>query len=344
MNENAIKSSKTSLLTVMCYFQGATLNLTKLKDGLWSNANVKNPPLFNDGSVNFKELKAPKNTIITVQSSKMIKGVENLKSRNPCDDLYDVHYMDGTVEEKQHYSHDMPSNENIDYLIRKADRKFPNNVTIIYSCEPGTNINMFVFDNNIKIAGFKKQKNCETMVRNLWRKFFVPIPGAIQYDKGNDEKIVRMTFESSMTNIKYNTNVSYCFPKLNDILNDLRDDETSPVISSYYEPSSITGIMIKLQSDPPIGKQYVCWKYNGVLKTFEKEMVERFNPKRKSVENNKLSIKVYDDKLMCSFRHQPTIPKVITFVNDILSKYSKDINIYKMDDEKIGTISAFYPK
>lgn len=315
-----------SLLTIMAYLEGGTFDLEELFEHLEAYP-VKNPPMKKNGAVNIEKVEIPANEIVSIQYMEYIKGLESMKTKPKGTYEITVKRKGKTKIYKDEYEN-IAEYKHVDRIKRPAGTRFPHNLTLIYSYEPGVNINMFIFEKSIKIAGFKSQDQCERMVRRLWKYHLVDIPKGVKMEKGMDLSFI---FESTMTNTKFETDCKYKLTKVNTILNRLKElqGEDSPILISTYETTSDTGVTIKLKADKPPDYKHNKWTWNG--KKFVGTRCREIAAQRKTDEQKTTTVTLYDYKYLMSFRYATLVEETAKFFDDILKKYGDKINVEMHD-------------
>lgn len=307
----------TSLLTVMSYINGGIFDLERIFNSL-KVYKIKNPPLKKNKSIDIHAIEIPENSIISMQYGKLMKGIESLKKKPKG--MYEIFLKDGSVEIDKYKN--IYKYKHLYYKRPGNGKPFPHQITMIYSYKPGVNINMFIFRECIKIAGFKKQLYCEKMIMNIFTNYIVKCPGAIIHDI---DKPISFSFESAMTNKKFVTKHKYNLTKINTLFNKLKDIEgdNSLIIISTYETTSDTGVTIKLKSEKPQGYTYVNWEWQDEFIRSEKDCI----PNQKIKDQKCTTVTIYDHKYLMSFRYSPLIQTTFDYIQEILDKYKDQINI-----------------
>ena len=153
----------TSLLTVMAYVEEATFSLAEIFDEL-EIYRIDDPPLKKKGTINYSKIFAPKNSILSIQFGNYIRGLESAKTIKEGN--YEIVTTSGKIYYDE-YANLLKYRRVAKYKRPGKGKPFPHQITLIYSYEPGININMFIFRKCIKIAGFKNQEYCEKMIMRL---------------------------------------------------------------------------------------------------------------------------------------------------------------------------------
>lgn len=308
----------TSLLTVMAYINGGTFDLERIFNAL-KVQRIDDPPLKKNKSIDISKIKVEADRIISMQYGKLFKGVESLKTKPKGQ--YEIFLKSGEVQIDKYKN--LHKYKYLYYKRPGNGKPFPHQITMIYSYKPGVNINMFIFRECIKIAGFKKQSYCEKMIMNIFTKHIVGCAGSIIYEIG---KPISFVFESAMTNKKFITKDKYNLTKVNTLFNKIKQQEgdESLIIISTYEPTSDTGVTIKLKSDKPKDYTYVVWEWDG--KKFVESLVDKI-ANQKIKDQKCTTITIYDHKYLMSFRYSPLIDSTFEYIQSLLDEYSDEINI-----------------
>lgn len=313
-----------SLLTIMAYLDGGVFDLDKIFDKLEAYP-IYSPPKKKNGSVDIEKVKVPKDQIISIQYGQYIKGLESKKTKPTGD--YEITVVKKNGKKKTYVDEyeNIDDYDNVDRIKRPGNKKtFPHQITLIYSFQPGVNINMFIFSKSIKIAGFKSQEPCERMVRKLWKKHIVHVEQGIIMEKDRELSFI---FESAMTNTKFETPYKYKLTRVNTILNRLKEleGEDSPIIISTYETTGDTGVTLKLKADKPKGYKHKKWTWDG--DRFVGTTCKVIPTQRKTDDQKCTTITLYDKKYLMSFRYDTLVEETAEFFESILSKYAEKINV-----------------
>jgi len=223
-------------------------------------------------------------------------------------------------------------------LVEIVEKKsFPHQISIDYAYKDGMNINMFLFRKNIKIAGFQYEKHSIKMVKKFWKKHLLPSGNAIDYfhEKGENPGY---RFESSMTNSSFETRYNFALTKANTLIHKLKQGDSS-ILETDFEPTIDTGVKIRLKAIKPDDYSYNKITWLSKENKWEDSIVFDIPGRNKSAELDKrTTVYLYDERFMISTRYGVVLRPASKFVNDILDKYRKDLEIKKVD-----TIKKFSP-
>lgn len=312
-----MSEGSTSLLTVMAYVLDATFSLAEIFEEL-QVYKITDPPLKKKGVVNFSKIVAPKNSILSIQFGNYIRGLESIKT--VPDGSYEITTRKGDVYYDEYAN--LCKYPKCKYKRPGKGKPFPHQITLIYSYEPGVNINMFIFRKCIKIAGFKVQEKCEKMIMRLWKHHLVNTTGILPSNQN-----ISFIFESTMTNKKFITGQKYHLTKINTIFNKLKEYEgdKSIILSCTYEPTGDTGVTLKLKSDKPPDYNYIKWTWDG--KKFTDSKCQTIINQKVDLDQKCTTITIYDEKYLMSFRYSTLIDSTSAYIQAVLRKYAKHINV-----------------
>lgn len=321
------KKTKTFMKNLKVKSNGK-INVNKVNDFLETldDENIETViEEFNDAIENA----IPSNEIISLQYGSYIKGLESKKTKPTGEyDIY-VNTKDGQKVYQDEYQN-LNNYKNVDRIKRPGKkRSFPHQITLIYAYKPGVTINMFIFRQSIKIAGFKSQEPCEKMVKSLWTEHLVHVDDGVVMNEGMDFSFI---FESAMTNTKFATDYKYKLTRVNTILNRLKELEgdNSKIMVSTYETTGDTGVTLKLKSDKPKDYSHNKWTWNGSC--FEGSKCDSISTQRKTTDQKCTTVTFYDHKFLMSSRYSPTVEESSKYVKKILDKYADKINVIMNDD------------
>jgi len=326
-----------SLLTIMAYLEGGTYDLEKLFYDLPYHY-ISDPPKRKNGSVDVKKISVLADKIVSIQWGQYIKGIETISGEalekirsEGLEYEITVKKSNGKTKVYKDIYDNIYNYKNVVHFKRPGDRKnFPHQITLIYSCQPGININMFIFRQSMKISGFKNQIQCEKMVKRLWKKYLSKIEKGVIMETEN----LGFIFESTMINTKFKTPFKYKLTKVNTLINrikELEGDDTN-IIMSRYETTGDTGVTIELKSDKPEDYTYNKWTWRD--NKFYGTKCKEIKSQRKTDDQKKTTISLYDYKYLMSFRYGSLVEETSKFFDKILKKYSDIINVTINDDIK----------
>uniref|UniRef100_A0A6C0JRH9 Uncharacterized protein n=1 Tax=viral metagenome TaxID=1070528 RepID=A0A6C0JRH9_9ZZZZ len=206
---------------------------------------------------------------------------------------------------------------------------FPSQITLNYAYKTGQNINMFIFRKNIKISGFQSEKYAIKMIKKMWVLHLQRDPKAITYFSTGLPSFI---FESSMTNSTFKTNYNFILSKVNTLIHQLREHDSS-IINSDFETTMDNGVKITLKAIKPEDYAFnqIIWE-DGEWKDSKCITIDGRN--KTNLDDKKSTISLYNEKFVISTRYCTLLEKTYQYIDNMLKTHKPHLQVVKKDKIK----------
>lgn len=298
------KDLKTSTSTIMIY-----TNLIFDVKAIFSSlelCEIEVPLTKKQGNVDKKKILSPYGTIISVQSTTRIRGVDlRKKKRHWCTVCrpYKVtssstgiekesrvftitEYLEPEVDERgqtdvraiKYYCSKCKTT--YDPRELKKINHFLNQLTIVLSIGKPPMLNIMMFKDNLKVAGCKDVDDAVEAVLILWQDYLVHNPHLWKLKKGATTP--KFQFEPVMRNVDFKMGFPIERNELNYVMNN--EEYEKYIFMSQYEPTGQTNVNIKMYSVRPPNFKYDCLviPFDGNPYFIKISEITYKNPKKKA--------------------------------------------------------------
>lgn len=261
----------TSTMTVMIYS-----NLEFDLDVIFKTmpiTDISVPLTKKQKNVDKKKIQAPPDSIITVQTTTKIRGVDLRKKKKRWCTICQPRKVTDTKETNILTITEALSREpntDIDHIVYYCSRcqknykpqeikkisYFLNQLTIVLSIGKQPLLNIMLFKDNFKIAGCKNLDDAAEAVLTLWDVYFSSNPSSWKLKKGQTDP--GFIFETVMRNVDFKLGFPIERSSLNMLMNN--EEYSHNIFMSQYESTGHTNVNIKMFSKRPPGFTYKCLK------------------------------------------------------------------------------------
>jgi hypothetical protein len=329
---------QTSTMTVMVYCN-VQFDLEQIFRKI-PITRVEVPLTKKQKNVDKKRIVAPADTIISVQSKTMIRGIDlRKKKKHWCTvcqpkkvtDEKEVKVFtiverlvreDGTDVDHIVYYCSRCQKEYKPTEIKKINH-FLNQLTIVLSIGKQPLLNVMMFKDNFKIAGCKDIDDAADVPLVLWDTFMSNNPELWALKPGQKEP--GFIFETVMRNVDFKLGFPIERASLNSLMNSKQFSHN--IFMSQYESTGHTNVNIKMFSRVPDGFRYDCLKIplDGADPYFIKVPKNVFKSKKKrekeETKEKYITFIVFSSsEIILSGRYNENMREMYNFFIDVVSK------------------------
>jgi len=355
---------KTSTSTIMIY-----TNLIFDTKAIFSSlelCDIEVPLTKKQKNVDKKKVLSPYGTIISVQSTTRIRGVDLRKKKirwcaicrpykivssstgnekekkllTVCEYLVcekDEHGEDTDIWAIKYYCGKCQTS--YDPWEFKKINHFLNQLTIVLSVGKHPMLNIMMFKDNLKIAGCKNKDDAVEAIIILWQDYIVKNPSLWRLKNGATTP--RFQFQVVMRNVDFKMGFPLERNETNFLMNDPKYRDK--IFMSQYEPTGQTNVNIKMYSIKPDDFMYDClvipFKGNPYFVAIPDLTYK--NPKKKTKGGKYITFIVFSSsEVILSGRYDKNMKEMYEFFAKIMFSHKKQIQevIYDPDQSEITKI------